>query len=524
METVKINKKALRISHLPNESITVKDFCHFVFHPEEGQKIEISEVLLQKSQNNYLRLLQLMKEGRPIYGVTTGFGYNATQYVDFEQAEKLQVNLVNYLSCGLGKSLSVVASRAMMLVRLVSLSQGYSAVSQDLLMHLKKMVELDIVPVVPCEGSLGASGDLIPLAYLAQAVQGQGQVFFQNQIFPTQDIFKKCDIMPYKLKPKEGLAIVNGTSTMAGVMTENLNHIENIIKMVMQTTAMHCMVLEGKREAFDVFINEIAKKNPGQKQVAAEVRNYLDQENYFPHRGQDVSIDNKRTKDFVQDRYSLRCVPQIMGPVVDFQKYSLDLLQYELNTVSDNPVLNDEGGLEMGGNFYGGYLAQSMDVSKINLAHVADLIDRQVMMLFDETTNRGLPINLVDVKNIPEAELHTHHGLKGLHQATSAITSEIMQKSIPNSIFSRSSESHNQDKVSLGLSAAVTCGDMIEGVYKILALQLVCLCQALEIKNIKLKSPELLKIYQTVRSCVPKVSADIPLDRQINQLINKIKA
>ena len=519
--------KVLKISG----ELDLQSFLDFTFSPEAFSDIQISENLLQKSDQNFLRLNELMKQGAPIYGVTTGFGDNATHYVDYTQAQRLQENLVNYLSCGLGPILPIPASRAMFLARLNSLAQGISAVSSELLLHMKMVLKHDILPVVPCEGSLGASGDLIPLAYLAQTLQGKGNVFYKGNIGPASEVFKSVGLPFYKLKPKEGLALVNGTSTMVGLAAVNLKNIERLIELAQMTTALQCLVLDGKKEAFSAFINEVAKKNPGQKEVARQVRDLLEAEKYSPKRGQETAVipvaggeDKAKTEHYVQDRYSLRCVPQILGPIVDYQKTAWSILNYEVNSVSDNPVIDDDGLLEMGGNFYGGYLSQAMDMSKINLAHIADLVDRQIMMLFDERTRKDLSPNLIDQQNIPDSEHHLHHGLKGLHQAASALTSEILQKAIPNGIFSRSSESHNQDKVSLGMSSAVTCQHMVDGVFKMLALQLVCLCQAVDIKNIHLKSPVLQNIYKKVRLHIPRISQDVALGESLQKFITALQS
>lgn len=503
--------------------LKLESFLSFVFNRKQFSEIEIEKKLLDKSLKNHNRLCELMQQGVPIYGVTTGFGDNATRYVDVDLAEKLQSNLIQYLTCGLGESIPVEASRAMCLVRLNSLSQGLSAVTPELLLQMKLLLEYDILPIVPVEGSLGASGDLIPLAYLGQVLQGQGEVFYQGQVVKASQVFEKLNIKSYKLKSKEGLAIVNGTSTMAGLMTLNLKYIDFIIQFCEVATAMQCLVLNGKREAFGRVINEIAKTNPGQSAVAKKVSTILDEENYHPQRGQNISVESQKTMGYVQDRYSLRCVPQILGPILDYQKSAWQILDHEVNSVTDNPVINDEGNLEMGGNFYGGYLSQAMDMSKINLAHVADLIDRQVMMLVDDKSNRGLPANLVDLENISESEKYLHHGLKGLHQATSAITSELMQKSIPNGIFSRSSESHNQDKVSLGMSSAVSCLTMIDGIFKLMAMQMTCLCQAVDIQKIELQSAQTQKLYKLVRQRIQRVSVDARLGESITALVADLK-
>lgn len=495
----------------------------FVFQREKFKTVEVSEERYRKIENSYQVIQKLIADGVPVYGVTTGFGDSCDRYVDATTAERLQFNLIEYLSCGQGPVLPIEAARAMFVIRLNSLSLGQSGVSSDLIKHMCLLLEKDIIPVVPREGSLGASGDLVPLAYLAQTIQGQGSVLFQGKTQDCAEVFKKLNIPPYKLKAKEGLAIVNGTATMAGLFLYNLKLAQKLVGLAELATAWQCLSLMGKREAFDRFINEFAKTNPGQKFSANEISQLLDAENYRPLRGQDIQAADGKTLGFVQDRYSLRCVPQILGPIRENLEKCEEIIVHEINSITDNPVINFENQLEMGGNFYGGYLAQGMDYLKINLAQLADLIDRQVMMLVDDKSNRGLSANLVDIENLPANEKFVHHGLKGIHQTVSAITSEVMQKSIPSSIFSRSSESHNQDKVSLGMSAAVTCFEMLESLYKISSMQLVCLAQALDLRKIQLQGKSSLANYKMIRSHVSFVKADRSLGQAIQNLTDELK-
>lgn len=506
-----------RTLHLQGK-LSVDDLLKFTFDREAFDQIQIGEECLRKIEFSFQSLQHLIEQATPIYGVTTGFGESCTRYVNQDHAAELQKNLIEYLSCGQGRDLPVEAARAMFLIRLNSLVQGISGVSPELIQRMCWLLENDLIPRVPCEGSLGASGDLVPLAYLGQVVQGYGEVFHQMRWQKTEDVLKKLNAQPYRLKPKEGLAIVNGTSTMAGMVAYNLRLTQFVVNLVDVCTAWQCLLLEGRQEAFGTFINEVAKTNKGQREAAAHIRQLLQEENYTTSRGQDVSVQGNITADFVQDPYSLRCVPQIMGPIRENLEHSWSILEHEINSVTDNPVIDDEARLEMGGNFYGGYLCQSMDFIKINLAHIADLADRQVLMLVSEKFNRKLPGNLIDLSAIDPSEHHLHHGLKGVHQTVGALTSEVIQKSIPNGIFSRSSESHNQDKVSLGMSAAMSCSDMLDGVYKILSMQLVCLAQALDLRKIQLQGAESKRFYNVVRAHVAFMNRDRSMGVEIAHL------
>lgn len=193
-------------------------------------------------------------------------------------------------------------------------------------------------------------------------------------------------------------------------------------------------------------------------------------------------------------------------------------LEDEINSVSDNPLLSYTGEIATGGNFYGGYLSQGMDYLKISLAQIADLTDRQLLFIVDEKSNRGLPANLANWPGLPPQQRHLHHGLKGLHQAASALTSEIMALSLPNSIFSRSTESHNQDKVSLGMSAATQCHDLIEKLLTLQTLHLICLAQALDLQKIQLKGRTAKKLYTLIRQHVPFIQSDREIGPQLIRL------
>lgn len=503
--------------------LSAQALSDFVFQREQFKKIEVSAELFKKINSSRKAISDLIEKGSPIYGVTTGFGDSSRSYVDKNHVRQLQKNLINYLSCGQGSHIPVEASRAMFLIRLNSLSQGISGVSSELIQRMCLLLEHDILPVVPCEGSLGASGDLVPLAYLGQIIQGFGEAHYQGKIQNTEMILKELGIPPYELKAKEGLAIVNGTSTMAGMVLYNLKLANHALGLSEIATAWQCLLLGGRKEAFGSFINEVAKTNPGQKKTAFRIRTLLEEESYSPRRGQDVSVHQNLSQEFIQDVYSLRCVPQILGPIRENLEHSWSILEHEINSVTDNPVIDSEGLLEMGGNFYGGYLCQAMDFTKINLAHLADLADRQVLMIVSDQFNRDLPANLVHRKGIDPLEHHLHHGMKGVHQTVGAITSQLMQKSIPNGIFSRSSESHNQDKVSLGMSAAMSCSEMLDGIYKILGMQLVCLAQAIDLKEIKLAGQESKSMYENVRHSVAFMEKDRSLGLEIASLVENLK-
>jgi histidine ammonia-lyase/phenylalanine ammonia-lyase len=508
---------------LINGELSIEQLLNFSFKKRKYQKIEVSSETYERVKKSQTILNKMISEKIPIYGVTTGFGDSCHRVVPPDSVKILQENLILYLSCGTGEILPTEAVRAMCLIRLNSMARGYSGISKELLDRMVLFLEQDILPQVPCEGSLGASGDLIPLAYYAQILQGKGKCFYQGEAHFTEEVLKKLDIKSYAFKAKEALAIVNGTSTMAGMLTYNLKMAEWIYSSMVIATSWNCMALGGRTEAFSPFINEIAKTNIGQGQVAQELRELLKEECYGSVRAQEVKVIDHFTEGFIQDRYSLRCVPQILGPIREQLDLSWNHLKHEINSVTDNPLFTEDGQLELGGNFYGGYLCQSHDILKINMAHIADLLDRQLAMLIDEKSNRGLPANLIDTSTLPDEYKHCHQGLKGLHQAVSAITAEILQRSIPNGIFSRSSESHNQDKVSMGMGAAMSSYHQLQATMRIMTMHLIALTQALDLRKIQLKGERARSLYNEIRNQIPVITKDTELGPQIQNLTIKFR-
>lgn len=511
---------------LDGQNLQVSSLLTMAFR-REPFSVEIPEATRRQVERSHFALLKLLETRIPIYGVTTGFGDSGNRTISAHQSEQLQENLVAYLLCGSGPVLSVEASRAILTVRLNSMCRGLSGVSLELIERMQMYLQNDWLPVIPREGSLGASGDLIPLAYLAQVLQGQGDIYCEGKIRPASEVLKEQGIEPYRLKAKEGLALVNGTSAMAGLFAVNLNHARFLLDMLCMNTSWLALALQGRTEAFGTLVNEKAKNGKGQRWVARQVRTLLNDEDYVSKPLNQIDIEDSRTRDWVQDRYSLRCVPQIAGPIYDTLELLEGWLQDEVNSASDNPLIGTEDGkpdeLGNGGNFYGGYLSQGMDYLKISLAHMADVVDRQVAYIVDDKSNRGLPANLANWAALPENERHLHHGLKGLHQSVSAVTSEIMARATPGGIFSRSSESHNQDKVSLGMSTAVQCSEMLEPLFTVMTMHSAVLAQALDLRGVKLKGTRALEHYNRIRAQFPFVSKDQSLGAPIQNLRTTFK-
>lgn len=516
----------MSLSHritLGTDRLELADVKDFLLGSYENKGIQWASGVEERVKASQAEVLKHLENGTPIYGVTTGFGDSASRMIPREQSETLQANLVSYLLCGTGPLLPKRARQATLLFRTQSLARGFSGVSFELLQRMALYIENQWTPVIPREGSLGASGDLIPLAYLAEALQGHGEIETEEGIFPTAQILEQNELNPYVLKAKEGLALVNGTSAMAGLTFYNLHIARFLCHLQALNTAWLCLALKGRVDSFSPLVNDLAKTFEGQSRFAATVSTLLNEEDYHSPSLEELQITNGQFEQVIQDKYSLRCSPQIMGPVLETLWLAEEWLTKEASGTSDNPLFAKDQQLAKGGNFYGGYMSQAMDYMKISLGHVADMMDRQFMSLIDEKSNRGLPPNLSAWDQIPALERHLHHGLKGLNQAMSALASEVLAKTNPNGVYSRSSEAHNQDKVSLGMSAAVQCLDLFDHLYTMNTIHLIGLAQALDLRGIELKGEISTQVYHHVRQLVPKVEKDKPLHKEIQMLAESLK-
>ncbi len=372
-----------------------------------------------------------------IYGVTTGYGDSVTTPVPPELVAELGHRLMTYHGVGLGPPFGIEETRAILAARLQSLSQGLSGVSVVMLRQLERLLVDDILPVIPQEGSVGASGDLTPLSYVAAVLCGEREVFIDGVRKPTAEVFKAMGIAPIQLKPKEGLAIMNGTAVMTGLACLAFERAEGLSRLSAHLTAMASAAMGGNPHHFDERLFQ-AKPHVGQQRVAGWIRGDL--------------AGSERSESRLQDRYSIRCAPHVIGVLEDTLPFLRSLIENELNSANDNPLIDPEDGRVMhGGHFYGGHIALAMDTLKNVVANLADLMDRQIALLVDTRFNHGLPANLSGAIG---QRASVSHGLKALQIGASAWAAEALKLTMPASVFSRSTECHNQDKVSMGTIAA----------------------------------------------------------------------
>lgn len=456
---------------------------------------------------------RLLREDGVVYGVTTGYGDSCTVEVPLALVPELPHHLYTYHGCGLGVHLTAAQARAVMGARLASLSKGYSGVSVELLDQIVRLFDAGLVPVIPSEGSVGASGDLTPLSYLAAVLCGEREVLRDGAVVPAAQALRDAGIVPLRLRPKEGLAIMNGTAVMTGLACLAWDRAAYLTRLVTRITALASFALDGNDHHFDETLFAV-KPHAGMQDVAAWLREDLEY-------GGQLERNGKR----LQDRYSIRCAPHVIGVLADALPFFRTAIENELNSANDNPIIDAEGERVLhGGHFYGGHIAFAMDGMKNAVANLADLLDRQMALLVDARYNAGLPANLSGMQG---ERAPINHGLKALQISASAWTAEALKLTMPASVFSRSTECHNQDKVSMGTIAARDCLRVLELTEQVAAALLVTVRQGVWLRRRvdpgKALPAPLARMVDLLGQDVAPVTEDRRLDPELRLLLDRIR-
>ena len=481
---------------------------------------------------------RLLAEEGVIYGVTTGYGDSCTVAIPPELVSELPHHLYTYHGCGAGALLTPEQTRAVLAARLASLSQGMSGVSVALLAQLEGLLKHDILPLIPSEGSVGASGDLTPLSYVAAVLCGEREVSVpcgrgihgrppegapalgrpgdrpeKRETMSAAQALKEAGMSPLRLRPKEGLAIMNGTAVMTALACLAYERADYLARLATRLTAMNVVASAGNAHHFDETLFA-AKPHAGQQRIATRLRADL------------ASDSPSRNEQRLQDRYSLRCAPHVIGVLEDALPFLRQLIENELNSANDNPLIDPVGERVLhGGHFYGGHIAMAMDTLKTAVANVADLLDRQLALLIDTRFNHGLPSNLSGATG-PRVAIN--HGLKALQISVSAWTAEALKATMPASAFSRSTECHNQDKVSMGTIAARDCLRVLDLSEQVLAAMLVAARQGIalrqRIQQDLALSPALAAMQADLSDRIELLVEDRALDRELHSLIAAIRS
>lgn len=457
-------------------------------------------------------LARLIDGGEVVYGVNTGYGDSCTVRIPDALVEALPLHLSRYHGCGLGDYLDDEATLAVLVCRLNSLAQGYSGVRYALLEQLAALIEHRILPQIPEEGSVGASGDLTPLSYVAAALVGEREVRFGGQTRSALEALAAVGRTPLRLAPKEGLAVMNGTAVMTALACLAWRRADYLSRLCSRLTAMASVALCGNRGHFDPRLFAV-KPHLGQIEAAAWIYGDL------------AACEAESLR--LQDRYSIRCAPHVIGVARDALGWMRRDIENELNSANDNPLIDpDEECVLHGGHFYGGHIAFAMDAMKTAVANLADLMDRQLALLVDSKFNHGLPQNLSGSQG-PRAAIN--HGFKAVQIGASAWTAEALKLTMPASVFSRSTECHNQDKVSLGTIAARDClrvltlTEQVAAALTMACNQGVALRRRTEDETGGRLAPRVAAFMQDVSRHTPFLDEDRPLEAELRKLTGLIR-
>jgi phenylalanine ammonia-lyase len=508
-----VGEKVVRID---GRSLTLEDVEAVA---RGNSRVELGPHVGRSAQATYDLNQRIIGAGTTIYGVTTGVGDSVGRKVAVAGANELQESLIRLNGCGTGPELPVDQSRAVVLARANCLARGNSAVRPLIPEMMVEMLNLGFAPVIPEQGSIGASGDLVPSSYIGAVLMGEREVIRDGARMAASEVWREAGREPARLHAKEGLAILNGTCFMTGIAALTVLDAARLAEVVDICTAMTCEGLLGITGPFDPFIHSL-KPHPGQARSAQRILELLQGSRLVTD--YDTAVATGRR---VQDSYSLRCAPQCNGVLRDTVEWARQWVQRELNSANDNPLYDPaDGRVHSGGNFSGFHIALAMDAVKTAVASVADLVDRQFELLVDEKYSGGLPANLSPELDVNDPYFGTQHGFKSFQIALSSLAAEALASCMPMSAFSRSTEAHNQDKVSMGAAAARSARDVVEIAQRCCAMHLIGAAQAAEQRGADRLGDGTSAVYQRIRAVSSFVERDRPLQADILAVSDLIRS
>ncbi len=483
-----------------NSSMTLKQLYDCVFR---GAELNVTPQQMAEVEASY-RFLEDFSRQKVIYGINTGFGPMAQWRVDDNYLKDLQYNIIRSHSTGMGEPLSAVDTKSAMIARLGTFLCAKSGIHPEVVELLKNMVNRDILPFIPCHGSVGASGDLVQLAHMGLAMIGEGYVRYKGEWKETAEVFAEEGLKPISIHVREGLSTTNGTSVMTGILSVCLAQARSLIDLAVRSGAWINEVAGSFDDYMSEELNE-ARPHPGQIEIAAALRKASagsqllmsrEHELYDPAKNRAGYFDHK-----VQAYYSLRCLPQILGPVLDTVRNAEEVVETELNSACDNPVVDYKSqNVYHGGNFHGDYISLEADKVKIALTRLVMTAERQLNYLYHDRINGILPpfLNM--------GTLGLNYGMQACQFTATSTTAECQTLSMPNYVHSIPNNNDNQDIVSMGTNSALLCRRVIDNAYQVISILMMSLAQATDCLGVKDKlSPEARRVYDEIRAICPPV-------------------
>jgi len=473
---------------LVGRRLTLRDVVRVA---RDGQPVALCPEAAARIAESRAYIEQLVAEGRKVYGVTTGFGKLANVQIDPKDVRQLQRNLIVSHAMGVGEPFSTEVVRAMLLLRAQSLAQGNSGIRVDVIMLLLAMLDRGVHPVIPCQGSVGASGDLAPLAHMALTLIGEGDAEFGGAVLPAAEALTMAGLAPVTLEAKEGLALINGTQAMTAIGALVIHDAMQLATAADIAGAMSLEALKGTRAPFDVRVTSV-RPHPG---AAAAAANMLAISADSPIHASHADCDK------IQDAYSLRCIPQVHGASRDALDHAAAVLDREINAVTDNPLVFPADDLVISaGNFHGQPVALVMDYAKIAIAELANIAERRVEHMLDPAVS-GLPAFLAHQGGL-------HSGLMISQYTAASLVSENKVLAHPASVDSIPTSANQEDHVSMGTTSARQCAMILENSRWVIAVEVLNAAQAIDFHQPLLPGPGVGAAVRLVRSVVPPLDAD----------------
>ncbi|MCX4904343.1 phenylalanine aminomutase (D-beta-phenylalanine forming) [Streptomyces sp. NBC_00878] len=489
----------------------------------EGPEVALDGAARERVDASRRTLEKFVADGRIIYGVTTSMGGFVDWLVPVSMARQLQENLLNAVATNVGERLDDVTVRAIMVSRIASLSRGNSAISLANLDKLIAVVNSGVVPCVPEKGSLGTSGDLGPLAAIALVCIGQWKARLGGEVLPGAEALRRVGIAPMELSYKEGLALINGTSGMVGLGSLNVQRARRLLRSYLLISALSVEALAGKTKPFDPRVHRL-KPHLGQLEVAdylwrtlGDSRLAVDELDTEHLLADEIGETAKAGSQSIEDAYSVRCTPQILGPVLDSLGTIERTVEDELNSSNDNPLVNpDETEVFHNGHFHGQYVSMAMDHLVIAMTTLMNLSNRRIDRFLDNSNSNGLPAFLC--REDPGLRL----GLMGGQFMTASLTAETRAMAMPMSIQSLSTTADFQDIVSFGFVAARRAREVLDNVAHVVAFELLCACQAVDIRGTDGLSSATRVLYEQTREVIPYLDHDITITEYVEELAQRL--
>lgn len=497
--------------------------AELVHYSQSGMKVNFTDRVKERVVASRITLTGMVNSGKVIYGVNTSMGGFVDRLVPIEKATELQNNLVNAVATNVGSYFDDHSARAAFLARIISLARGNSALSFDNFQRMINIYNTGIIPCIPEKGSLGTSGDLGPLAAIALCLTGQWRAKLNGCELSGKDALAAMNLVPLALSYKEGLALINGTSAMVGMAAINISKSTELLMKYIRISALTFESLCAKSKPFDPRVHQL-KPHKGQQDVATMLWDALkgsemivDESEVSSFLSEEMSDNVKQTAQPIEDSYSIRCTPQVLGPVLDNIRYVHDVIENELNSSNDNPLITPhDNEVFHNGHFHGQYVSMAMDQLNVSLIVLCNLSDRRIDRFLTSANSNGLPPFLC--KENPGLRL----GLMGGQFMSASLTAENRSLATPVSIQTLTTTADFQDVVSFGLVAARRVRDVLVNTKYVVAFELMCACQAADIRGVNKLSPDGYSLYIKTRKFAPYFDKDIVLTDYIESVVKNI--